>query len=62
MRQPEAHHQVLPHLDARRGNRGLEGENALAYVNTDRIEAAYRRTGRFERRSVTEQWNAFLVE
>ena len=37
-------------------------ELALAHVNTNAIEAAYRRTDLFERRRVLmEQWTAFLV-
>ena len=37
-------------------------ELALAHVNTNRIEAAYRRTDLFERRRVLmEQWAAFLA-
>ena len=36
-------------------------EPALAHVNTNRIEAAYRRTDMFERRrALMEQWGAFL--
>ena len=38
-------------------------ELALAHVNTNAIEAAYRRTDLFERRrALMEQWSAFLVE
>ena len=38
-------------------------ELALAHVNTNRIEAAYRRTDLFERRqTLMEQWAAFLTE
>ncbi len=38
-------------------------ELALAHVNTDRVEAAYRRTDLFERRrALMEQWSAFLAE
>ena len=38
-------------------------ELALAHVNTNAIEAAYRRTDLFERRRVLmEQWAAFLAE
>ena len=37
-------------------------ELALAYVNTDRVEAAYQRTDMFERRAeLMEQWAAFLA-
>ena len=37
-------------------------ELALAHVNTNRIEAAYRRTDLFERRrALMEQWAAFLA-
>ncbi len=37
-------------------------ELALAHVNTNRIEAAYRRTDLFERRrALMEQWSAFLI-
>ena len=37
-------------------------ELALAHVNTNRIEAAYRRTDLFERRrALMEQWSAFLA-
>ena len=37
-------------------------ELALAHVNTNSIEAAYRRTDMFERRrSLMEQWSAFLA-
>ena len=37
-------------------------ELALAHVNTDRVEAAYRRTDLFERRRhLMEQWAAFLA-
>ena len=36
-------------------------ELALAHVNTNRIEAAYRRTDLFERRrALMERWGAFL--
>ena len=36
-------------------------ELALAHVNSDRVEAAYRRTDLFERRrELMEQWGAFL--
>ena len=36
---------------------------ALAHVNTNAIEAAYRRTDLFERRrALMEQWSAFLAE
>ena len=36
-------------------------ELALAHVNTDRVEAAYRRTDLFERRrELMEEWAAFL--
>ena len=38
-------------------------ELALAHVNTNAIEAAYRRTDLFERRrALMEQWSAFLAE
>ena len=38
-------------------------ELALAHVNTNRIEAAYRRTDLFERRrALMEQWAAFLTD
>ncbi len=38
-------------------------ELALAHVNTDRVEAAYRRTDLFERRrALMESWSAFLAE
>ena len=38
-------------------------ELALAHVNSDRVEAAYRRTDLFERRrGLMEQWAAFLAE
>ena len=38
-------------------------ELALAHVNSDRVEAAYRRTDLFERRrALMEQWAAFLAE
>jgi len=38
------------------------GELALAHVNTNAIEAAYRRTDMFERRrALMEQWAAFLA-
>ena len=37
-------------------------ELALAHVNTDRVEAAYRRTDLFERRrALMESWSAFLA-
>ena len=37
-------------------------ELALAHVNTNSIEAAYRRTDMFERRrALMEQWAAFLT-
>jgi len=37
-------------------------ELALAHVNTNAIEAAYRRTDLFERRrALMEQWAAFVV-
>ena len=37
-------------------------ELALAHVNSDRVEAAYRRTDLFERRrALMEQWAAFLA-
>ena len=37
-------------------------ELALAHVNTDRVEAAYRRTDLFERRrELMEEWAAFLA-
>ena len=37
-------------------------ELALAHVNSDRVEAAYRRTDLFEkRRQLMEQWAAFLA-
>ena len=37
-------------------------ELALAHVNTDRVEAAYRRTDLFERRrALMEQWAVFLT-
>ena len=37
-------------------------ELALAHVNSDRVEAAYRRTDLFERRrELMEQWAAFLA-
>ena len=47
------------------GGRGRAGrpnhEAALAHVNTNRIEAAYRHTDMFERRrTLMEQWAAFL--
>ena len=36
-------------------------ELALAHVNSDRVEAAYRRTDLFERRrELMEEWAAFL--
>ena len=36
-------------------------ELALAHVNSDRVEAAYRRSDRFERRrALMEQWAAFV--
>ena len=36
-------------------------ELALAHVNSDRVEAAYRRTDLFERRrELMEEWSAFL--
>ena len=36
-------------------------ELALAHVNSDRVEAAYRRTDLFERRRVLmEQWSSFV--
>lgn len=36
-------------------------ELALAHVNSDRVEAAYRRTDLFERRRILmEQWSAFV--
>ncbi|MDE0374165.1 MAG: hypothetical protein OXI73_16705, partial [Rhodospirillales bacterium] len=36
-------------------------ELALAHVNSDRVEAAYRRTDLFERRRVLmEEWSGFL--
>ena len=35
---------------------------ALAHVNSDRVEAAYRRSDLFERRrGLMEQWGAFLT-
>ena len=38
-------------------------ELALAHMNTTRIEAAYRKTDLFERRrTLVEQWAAFLVD
>ena len=38
-------------------------ELALSHVNTNRIEAAYRRTDLFERRrALMEQWAAFLAQ
>ncbi len=38
-------------------------ELALAHVNRDRVEAAYRRTDLFERRrALMESWSAFLAE
>ena len=38
-------------------------ELALAHVNSDRVEAAYRRTDLFERRrALMEQWAVFLAE
>ena len=38
-------------------------ELALAHVNSDRVEAAYRRTDLFERRrELMEQWAAFLAD
>ncbi len=38
-------------------------ELALAHVNTNAIEAAYRRTDLFERRrALMEQWSAFVAE
>jgi len=38
-------------------------ELALAHVNRDRVEAAYRRSDLFERRrALMEQWSAFLAE
>ena len=37
-------------------------ELALAHVNSDRVEAAYRRTDLFDRRrELTEQWSEFIV-
>ena len=37
-------------------------ELALAHVNSDRVEAAYRRTDLFERRrELMEEWAAFLA-
>ncbi|MCY4056838.1 MAG: integrase, partial [Gammaproteobacteria bacterium] len=37
-------------------------ELALAHVNRDRVEAAYRRSDLFERRrALMEQWSAFLA-
>jgi len=37
-------------------------ELALAPVNSDRVEAAYRRTDRFERRrELMEEWASFLA-
>ena len=36
-------------------------ELALAHVNTNAIEAAYRRTDLFARRTLMEQWAAFLA-
>jgi len=37
-------------------------ELALAHVNSDRVEAAYRRTDLFERRrDLMEEWSAFLA-
>ena len=38
-------------------------ELALAHLNTNAIEAAYRRTNLFEwRRALTQQWSAFLAD
>ena len=38
-------------------------ELALAHVNSDRVEAAYRRTDLFERRRVLmEEWSSFVGE
>ena len=37
-------------------------ELALAHVNSDRVEAAYRRTDLFDRRrALMEQWSEFVV-
>ena len=42
--------------------RARSAELALAHVNTNSIEAAYRRTDLFERRrALMEQWAAFLA-
>ena len=38
-------------------------ELALAPVNSDRVEAAYRRSGLFERRrTLMEEWAAYIME